>query len=277
METPIRVVIADDNADMRRIERMMISRAEGFEIVGEAEDGVQLLTLVEQEKPQLVFLDVEMPGKTGVECARVIQDMNPAIVLIFATAHDEYMGDAFEVYAFDYLLKPFKKERVMQTLERAKKRIRHQTDGETPLPVHPTPHPVSGRLMLHHKDGVSFLNVSDIVLVQREDRTTVFYTASGERYVTSDSLSDTEARLDSSIFFRCHKSYIINLNHIKNITPMGAGRTSSICKGRSRTRSSRTKSTRNWRKCSRDTLTELVLCVTIELRLEMTNRKFLTG
>ena len=174
METPIRVVIADDNADMRRIERMMISRAEGFEIVGEAEDGVQLLTLVEQEKPQLVFLDVEMPGKTGVECARVIQDMNPAIVLIFATAHDEYMGDAFEVYAFDYLLKPFKKERVMQTLERAKKRIRHQTDGETPLPVHPTPHPVSGRLMLHHKDGVSFLNVSDIVLVQREDRTTVF-------------------------------------------------------------------------------------------------------
>ena len=82
METPIRVVIADDNADMRRIERMMISRAEGFEIVGEAEDGVQLLTLVEQEKPQLVFLDVEMPGKTGVECARVIQDMNPAIVLI---------------------------------------------------------------------------------------------------------------------------------------------------------------------------------------------------
>lgn len=205
METPIRVVIADDNADMRRIERMMISRAEGFEIVGEAEDGVQLLTLVEQEKPQLVFLDVEMPGKTGVECARVIQDMNPAIVLIFATAHDEYMGDAFEVYAFDYLLKPFKKERVMQTLERAKKRIRHQTDGETPLPVHPTPHPVSGRLMLHHKDGVSFLNVSDIVLVQREDR----------------SLSDTEARLDSSIFFRCHKSYIINLNHIKNITPYG--------------------------------------------------------
>lgn len=118
----------------------------------------------------------------------------------------------------------------MQTLERAKKRIRHQTDGETPLPVHPTPHPVSGRLMLHHKDGVSFLNVSDIVLVQREDRTTVFYTASGERYVTSDSLSETEARLDSSIFFRCHKSYIINLNHIKNITPMGAGRTSSICR-----------------------------------------------
>ena len=98
------------------------------------QDGVQLLTLVEQEKPQLVFLDVEMPGKTGVECARVIQDMNPAIVLIFATAHDEYMGDAFEVYAFDYLLKPFKKERVMQTLERAKK-----PTAKRPCPCIPRP------------------------------------------------------------------------------------------------------------------------------------------
>ena len=133
METPIRVVIADDNADMRRIERMMISRAEGFEIVGEAEDGVQLLTLVEQEKTQLVFLDVEMPGKTGVECARVIQDMNPAIVLIFATAHDEYMGDAFEVYAFDYLLKPFRDQDLMSAIARVREKEGAAQPAEDPL------------------------------------------------------------------------------------------------------------------------------------------------
>lgn len=277
METPIRVVIADDNADMRRIERMMISRAEGFEIVGEAEDGVQLLTLVEQEKPQLVFLDVEMPGKTGVECARVIQDMNPAIVLIFATAHDEYMGDAFEVYAFDYLLKPFKKERVMQTLERAKKRIRHQTDGETPLPVHPTPHPVSGRLMLHHKDGVSFLNVSDIVLVQREDRTTVFTPRPASDMLRPIRSLTRKHGLIHPSSSAATKATSSTSTTSRTSPPMGAGRTSSICKGRSRTRSSRMKSTRNWRKCSRDTLTEVMLCVTIELRLENTNRKFLIG
>ena len=169
----------------------------------------------------MVFLDICMAGTNGIETARRLRQADPEVLIVFVTSSPEYVWDAFPVHPFDYLLKPFKKERVMQTLERAKKRIRHQTAGETPLPVHPTPHPVSGRLMLHHKDGVSFLNVSDIVLVQREDRTTVFYTASGERYVTSDSLSDTEARLDSSIFFRCHKSYIINLNHIKNITPYG--------------------------------------------------------
>lgn len=168
MEEPIRVVIADDHEDMRRIERMLIERAEGFVIAGEARDGAELLTLVEQQKPQLVFLDVEMPEKTGVECARIIQDMNPAIVMIFATAHDEYMGDAFEVYAFDYLLKPFRKERVMQTLERAKKRIRHQRDlaEESAMPpMHLRPKIASGRLMLHHRDGVSFLKMSDIALV----------------------------------------------------------------------------------------------------------------
>ncbi len=222
MEAPVRVVIADDNADMRRIERMLISRADGFEIVGEAADGAQLLQLVESEKPELVFLDVEMPEKTGVECARIIQDMNPSIVMIFATAHEEYMSNAFEVYAFDYLLKPFKKERVMQTLEKAKKRIRHQTEGDAPLPtVRPPKKIAAGRIMLHHKDGVAFLKAEDIVLIQREDRATAFYTLSGERYITSDSLSDTETRLDPNLFFRCHKSYIINLNHIRSITPYG--------------------------------------------------------
>lgn len=226
MDSLIRVVIADDNEDMRRIERMLIERAGGFDIVAEAKDGAELLTMVEEKKPQLVFLDVEMPEKTGVECARIIQDMNPTIIMIFATAHDQYMGDAFEVYAFDYLLKPFKKERVMQTLDRAKKRILRQMDeqdkAETPIqPVHVPSRRPSGRLMLRHKDGVSFLKQEDIVLVQREDRTTVFYTQTGERYVTADSLSDTEERLDSSTFFRCHKSYLINLNYITNITPYG--------------------------------------------------------
>ena len=219
----IRVLIADDNEAMRMIERKMIGKVEGFELVGEAKDGVECIQLVEQLHPQIVFLDVEMPGKTGVAAARVIQDMDPSIILIFATAHDQYMSDAFEVYAFDYLIKPFKVERVLQTLERARDRLnRDRDEPEEKLPVPAAPRQnAAARLMLHHKEGVSFVNTADIVLVQREDRATVIYTAAGERYVTGDSLSETEARLDPSIFFRCHKSYIINLNFISNITPYG--------------------------------------------------------
>ncbi len=221
MDDPIKVLIADDNEAMRLIERKMIEKVTGFTLVGEAKDGPELLRLVEELRPQIVFLDVEMPGKTGVECARVIQDMNPAIILIFATGHDQYMGDAFEVYAFDYLIKPFKVDRVMKTLERARDRLNPLKD-EAPLPVHAAPNrAISGRLMIHHREGVSFVNMRDIILVQREDRATVIYTAAGDRLVTGDSLADTEARLDPSVFFRCHKSYIINLNHISNITPYG--------------------------------------------------------
>ena len=112
----IKVVLADDDAGMRLVVRHMLERVEGFTLVGEAADGDALLELVEKHHPQICFLDVEMPGKSGVECARIIQDMDPTMVLIFATAHDQYMGDAFEVYAFDYLIKPIKVERVMQTL-----------------------------------------------------------------------------------------------------------------------------------------------------------------
>lgn len=217
----IKVVIADDDAGMRLIERKMIEKVEGFTLAGEAENGDQLIELVEHLHPQVVFLDVEMPGKTGVECGKLIQDMDPSIVMIFATAHDEYMGDAFEVYAFDYLLKPFKMDRVMKTLEKARDRIGRV--DEKPLPNLPrqAAKVATGRLMLRHKEGVSFVSMSDILLVQRENRSTVIYTMGGGRYETGDSLSETEARLDPDVFFRCHKSYIINLNQINNITPYG--------------------------------------------------------
>ena len=131
------------------------------------------------------------------------------------------MGNAFEVYAFDYLVKPFKVERVMQTLERARNLLRSpETAPEPARPPLSRPR-VEGRMMLHHRGGVSFLSFEDIVLIQREERSTVLYTADGSRYVTGDSLGDMEERLPPDLFFRCHKSYIVNLNKIRDITPYG--------------------------------------------------------
>lgn len=221
MPETLKVVIADDDPGMRLIVRKMVERVDGFTLVGEAANGNELMTLVEEKRPQVCFLDVEMPGKSGVECARMIQDMDPTVVLIFATAHDQYMGDAFEVYAFDYLIKPFKVERVMQTLERARDRLMHVDEQPLPGLTRQPNRIANGRLMLHHREGVSFLNMSDILLVQRENRSTVIYTTGEGRYETSDSLGDTEAKLDPAVFFRCHKSYIINLNQIDSITPYG--------------------------------------------------------
>lgn len=217
----LKVLIADDDAGMRLIMRKIVDKVEGFSLAAEADNGQTALELAESLKPDVVFLDVEMPRMTGVECARAIEDMNPDTIIIFATAHDTYMSDAFEVYAFDYLIKPFKVERVIQTLERARDRLMLRAKRAMPAPAPAQPKAVSGRMMLRHRDGVSFLDLKDILLVQREERATVLYTADDGRYVTNDSLSEMEERLPADAFFRCHKSYIINLNHIKDITPYG--------------------------------------------------------
>ena len=218
-EVKMNVLIADDEPGMRLILRKKIEKTEGFSLVGEAENGEEAVSLFQQLQPQVVFLDVDMPLKNGIECARIIQDMNPAAIIIFATAHEEYRQEAFEVYAFDYLVKPFNLERLEQTLDRI---LKTQRPAESkPLPKPATVKPVEGRLMLKHKDGIAFVDQQEILLVQREDRATVIYTEDGQRYQLSETLSETEARLDPAIFFRCHKSYIINLRRIRNITPYG--------------------------------------------------------
>lgn len=216
----IRILIADDDDGMRLIMRRFVEKAGGFQIVGEAKDGRELIRLNEQTPPQVILLDVEMPVMTGVECARIIQDINPKTILVFATAHEKYMGDAFEVYAFDYLLKPFREQRVMKTLALIRSRLAEEAEERAVKPE--TPRNVAPRkLMLRHKEGVSFVDMEDILLIQREERSTVLYLAGGERLVTSDSLSELDERLPDDMFFRTHKSYVVGLRHIDSITPYG--------------------------------------------------------
>ncbi|MBQ3223861.1 MAG: response regulator transcription factor [Clostridia bacterium] len=221
---PIPIIIADDDPGMRQLLTGIVAKSEGYELMGAAEDGEQLLELYERTKPQAVIMDVEMPGLTGIECARIIQDRDPRCVLIFVTAHEKYMGDAFEVYAFDYLRKPFPIDRALETLRRAALRIgdmnvRAAQAVSLARPARKTP--AGKRLMIRGKEGLSFVDVDEIVLIQREDRQTHIYCEDGRKYVTGDSLSEIEEKLDPGVFFRSHKSYIINLNHVDTVTPYG--------------------------------------------------------
>lgn len=218
---PIRILIADDDSGMRLIMRKLVEKAEGYELVGEATDGKQLIEMYDSLRPEVILLDVEMPEMTGVECARAIQDRDPRTILVFATAHEEYMANAFEVYAFDYLVKPFRVERAMKTLDRIRDRLRTAPEPE------PVPAPLlrrgdgPGRMMLRHRDGVSFLDIGSIAMVMRENRSTVLVMEDGTRYVVNDALGDFEDRLPGDIFFRTHKSYIVNLNLVDSISPYG--------------------------------------------------------
>ena len=217
---PIRILIADDDPGMLLLMRKLIERAEDYQLVGEAQNGEELLALYEKFRPEVVLMDVEMPGMSGIDCARVIQDKNPKAVLVFATAHEQYMKSAFEVYAFDYLVKPFPIERALNTLRLIRERLRESAAAREASPrarERRTP----ARLMLKSRDGLSFVDVEDILLVQREERQTVIYTANDGRYVTSEALSELEERLPANMFYRTHKSYIVNIAQIESITPYG--------------------------------------------------------
>lgn len=226
--TPITVLIADDDAGMRLVMRKLVEQAEGYALMGEAADGAELIRLYDEQRPEVVLLDVEMPVMSGIECARAIQDRDPRTVLVFATAHEEYMANAFEVYAFDYLVKPFRVERAMETFRRIRERLRGGATPPMPMPegasapgAEPAVAPVPGRMMLRHREGVSFVDVADIAMVMRENRATVLLMKDGPRYVVPDGMAELDERLPDEIFFRTHKSYIVNLNLIESIQPYG--------------------------------------------------------
>lgn len=212
------VLIVDDQPDMRRVLRKIIDRAPGFTAAGEAGDGEQAVKLYEQLRPDVVLVDVEMPGMNGVECARRIADINPRVCLVFATAHEQYMKEAFELYAFDYLIKPFDVDRALETFARIAQTLSRPDEGPA-ITVRPAV-PGLDKLMIRHREGVSLVGMQDIILIQREERSTVIYTAD-ERIVSSETLSEMHKRLDSKLFFRSHKSYIINLSMVHRIYPYG--------------------------------------------------------
>ncbi len=218
---PIRVLVCDDESGIRLILNKRISRTAGFEVVGEAADGKEALEQFDLLRPDVVFLDVDMPLVSGIECAREFQDKDPECKLVFATGHEEYMGEAFEVYAFDYLVKPFNLERLDATLDR----IRELKERRSARDAEPVPREVrrskTDRLMVRHREGVVFLDPEEILLIQREDRATVMYTLGEGRYVIPETMQEIEDKLDEKTFFRCHKSYIINVHHIRAITPYG--------------------------------------------------------
>ncbi len=214
----IKVILVEDESGIRKLLRKIIENKDGFEIVGECDNLSEAVSLFTKTKAEVVFLDIEINGANGLECAKIIADMEPKTKIIFATAHSEYMSAAFEVYAFDYLVKPFNVDRVYHTLDRVKaftdtaekehldKIIKYERGLE--------------KLLVKGKESMSFVDISDIILVQRENSTTVIYTKK-DAFHTSASLSDIEAKLDGEQFMRSHKSYLINVSQIKKIEPYG--------------------------------------------------------
>jgi len=176
---------------------------------------------VENLNPRVVFIDIDLPGKNGVELAREICDINPQTILIFATAYDDYTHEAFEVYAFDYLVKPFKLDRIKKTMER----IKQQESQRRSVSPNRFPSPAAGeispaRFVVRQNEKLVFLDTQEIIFITRENRKTIIITVK-DRLSITENLNNIEARLTGNTFFRSHRAYIVNLGMIREIYPWG--------------------------------------------------------
>lgn len=214
----IKVILVDDESGIRILLRKIIELNEGFEVVGESDNLADAVTLFIKTKAEVVFLDIEIKDTSGLDCAKIIAEIEPKTKIIYATAHSEYMSNAFEVYAFDYLVKPFNVERVNHTLDRIKSLSKPVENDHLDKIV--KYERGLDKLLVKGKESMSFIDIKDIILVQRENSSTVIYTKQ-DSFMTSASLGDIEAKLDSEQFMRSHKSYLINISQIKKIEPYG--------------------------------------------------------
>lgn len=209
----IKVLIVDDNGKMAQILKSAIENQQAFEVAAVGENGEAGLELFDSIKPDVVFMDIEMPGMSGIDCAKEMLIRNPDTYIVFSTAHDEYMGDAFEMYAFDYMLKPFKLDRLRGTLARLEDLLIKEEEEEKPVKK-------LDKLLLKNRDGMSFVDIDEIMLVFREGSRTKIITRKSS-FTTGMNLNTLEEKLAGESFMRTHKSYIVNLKYISEILPYG--------------------------------------------------------
>lgn len=216
----ITVLIAEDDPDMRYVIRKVVEEVEGVIVIGEAGDGLEAIKLIEELSPQVVFVDIDLPGKNGVELAQEIFDFNPGTFIVFATALSEFRGEAFDVYAFDYLVKPFKMNRVRQTMDRIKLVLSGKIAGR-PNHYLKNFNENAGRKLLFRNDSkLVYLNLDDIVYVTKEGRKTAIYFIGGQIRL-NEKLSVLEEQLEGYPFFRSHSGFIVNLKMVKELIPTG--------------------------------------------------------
>jgi two-component system LytT family response regulator len=221
--TKIRTLVVDDEPLARERVMSLLQQEHDVEIVGECADGAQAVSAIQERSPDLVFLDVQMPGCDGFEVIRNIgADRMPNVV--FVTAYDEYALQAFEVHALDYLLKPFGKDRFQQTLRHAREALERRRAGDLGRrllalvhDIKPEPQRVE-RLVVKSGGRVFFLRTDEIDWIEAAGNYVRLHLGT-ESHLFRETMNRMESRLDTRRFARIHRSRIVNTERIKELQP----------------------------------------------------------
>jgi two-component system, LytTR family, response regulator LytT len=212
----IRTFIIDDEAPARRELRYLLEQIAGADVVGEAANGSAALKGIRETRPQLIFLDIQMPGMTGLELAHFLCELPHKPLLIFATAFDEYALEAFEVDAIDYLRKPFTQERVAKAFAKAVRALSAET-APTAMEARET-FELCRKIPLYRGETI-IPTAPDRIIFIRSEEGELFVHAVDGRYRTRCTLNELEQKLGVSGFVRPHRSFLVNINHVREVVP----------------------------------------------------------
>lgn len=222
----ISVLIVDDEPLARKGLVDLLSTQSGFTLAGEASDGRSAVESIRTIRPDLVFLDIQMPEMNGFEVMLEVGAEMPSTIIV--TAYDQYAIQAFEHHAVDYLLKPVDPERFQTSLARAAQRIREAMGGQDLTHLLALLKELDGRsaarerLVVKTYTGVLYLGQEEISRIEASDNYIKFHVSEKE-YLVRETLKQIEERLDSRRFTRIHRSYIVNIDHIREIRPSAGG------------------------------------------------------
>lgn len=221
----IRAVIADDEPLARRGIRQLLAREPDVEIVGEARNGREAIQLVRSLRPDLLFLDVQMPGNGGFAVLGAL-DRREMPIVIFVTAFDDFAVRAFEAHALDYLVKPLEEARFADAVQRTRERLHSLAAVELSRRLsrllsdrereHLTSDPKGDRLLVPTSTGELILDASEIDWIEADDYYAAIH-AHGRRHLMRQSLSLLEKRLDATRFVRAHRGAIVNLDRVREL------------------------------------------------------------
>lgn len=216
----LKAVIVDDELKARQFLRQLTEKfIPDVKIVGEASNAFEAQEAIALCNPDLVFLDIDMPGKTGIEMLREMEQI--PFQIIFTTAYDKYAVEAFRLGAIDYLLKPISPDELIKAIERA---LKHQQSGEKQNARYESfqqnfhPGKQFSKITIPTLTGFEFVEINDILFLQSDSNYTRIKLCNGKQIVASRLLGEFEKMLEPYNFFRVHKSNLINLTHIKSYT-----------------------------------------------------------
>ena len=217
----IRVLIADDESPARDKLQRWLGELNGIEVVAPAEDGLQAAACIDRLRPDVAFLDIQMPGLNGLEVAAQLEQAT-APLIVFVTAYDEHAVKAFDLSAVDYLLKPYDKERLLKAVARVRERL---GDRQARAPAVATARAQTGsseRLLVPEGERLQLLDSGSIDWLEADDNYVHVHTAT-RKYLLRRTLQDLLAQLGEQRFARIHKSAAVNIAAIASLTPLFKG------------------------------------------------------